>query len=155
MSATQQVLAGGQSARVNLNPHTILGRDLQGPGTGSTGTATYTLNASGVAQATTVGNNSNPAAGTTNYPGEWMNSPPNSAYEARATLFSGPDTPSGTLGTYQALSTSRAWSLTSTVAAGGGTLQKNCVITVDIRDATTLAVLASQKITLQSEANSA
>lgn len=153
MSAPQQLMLGGATDRVKLNPHTIDARDLEGPGSGSTATATFTLNSSGVAQATTVGNASTPPAGTTNYTGEWMITPPNSAYEARATLVSG-TLSSGTTGSWLALSTSRAWSVTISVAAGGGSATKDCTILVEIRDASTLAVLDSDQIALQSEANS-
>lgn len=153
MSAPQQCLFGGGGARVKINPHTISGLDLEGPGTGATATATFTLNSSGVAQATTVGNASNPPAGTTNYTGEWMISPPNSAYEARATLVSG-TLSSGTTGSWLALSTTRSWSVTISVAAGAGSATKDCTILVEIRDASTLVVLDGENIALESEASS-
>lgn len=152
MSGAQALLFGIGGKRVNLNGHTIQGKDVQ-VSAPSTGTATYTLNSSGVAQAVTVGNTSNPPAGTTNYAGEWMVSPPNSTYEARATLVSG-TLSSGTINTYQALSTSRSYSVTISVAGGGGTASKNCTITIDIRDASTLVILDTATIVLQSEANS-
>lgn len=152
MSAPQQMLFGGGMKPVNLDPHTISGADFEALNP-ATGTATFTLNSSGVAQATTVGSFSNPPAGTTNYAGEWMIVEPNSAYEARATLVSG-TLSSGTTGSWLVLSTSRAWSVTSTIGGGGGHAEKNCTILVEIRDATTLLVIDSDNIVLNSEANS-
>jgi hypothetical protein len=152
MSAPQQLLFGGGMKPVNLDPHTISGADFEviNP---STATATFTLNSSGVAQATTVGSGSNPPAGTTNYTDEWMRVGPNSAYEARATLVSG-TLSSGTVGTWQVLSTTRSWTVTSSVGGGGGHAGKDCTILVEIRDASTLVVIDSDNIALSSDANS-
>lgn len=153
MSAPQQLLFGGGGARVDLDPHTITGQDFEGPGTPGNATATFTLNSSGVAQATTVGNASNPPAGTTDYTGEWMISPPNSAYESRATLNSG-SIDSGTLNTWQALSTTRSWSVVVSVAAGAGNANQTASLLIEIRDASTLEVLDSATINLEADANS-
>lgn len=152
MSAPQQLLVGGGMKPVNLDPHTISGADFQAVNP-SSATATFTLNSSGVAQATTSGSGSNPPAGTTNYNDEWMRIGPNSAYEARATLVSG-TLSSGTVGSWLVLSTTRSWSVTCSVGGGGGHVQKDCTILVEIRDATTLVVIDSDNIALQSEANS-
>lgn len=65
-----------------------------------------------------------------------------SGYEVRATLQSG-TTPSGTLGSWLALSSSRAWTLTRT-SQGTNTAE----LLVEIR-ATSGTVLASAVITLQ------
>lgn len=64
-------------------------------------------------------------------------------YECRATVTSGTLT-SGTTGTWLALSTSRSWSRD----AGAATLEE-AVITVEIRDATTLEVKDSASITIR------
>ena len=56
-------------------------------------------------------------------------------YEIRATLNSG-STPTGTLGTWLALTSNRQWSISSTGAAGLVT----CNLTLEIRDASTLVV---------------
>jgi hypothetical protein len=78
--------------------------------------------------------------------GDWV-TPKSSApgtYEARATLVSG-DTPTGTLGTWLALTSNRSWSLTQ---ATTGT--KEAVLTIEIRKGSG-SVLASATVTLYAE----
>lgn len=65
-------------------------------------------------------------------------------YEVRATLSSG-DTPSGTLGTWLALSSNRSWEL---VAGPSETL--TCVLAVDIRIAASGAVCDSAAVAISS-----
>ena len=69
-----------------------------------------------------------------------------SNYEVRATLQSG-TTPSGTLGSWLALSSSREWSLNAVVP--GTTV--DCTLLIEIRNATTLVVVDSASIDLTSE----
>ena len=79
----------------------------------------------------------------------WLGSPgyASSSYEARATLQSGDPLSSGTVGTWQALSSSREWQQQATVP--GTTLTSTLLI--EIRNATTLAVVDSATIILYSE----
>lgn len=153
MSAPQQLLVASASTGANLTNHSILGADSRAGGATSTGTATFTLNTSGAAQYTTVGNNSVPTQGTGSYAGEWMINPPSSQYEARATVTLG-SLSSGTTGTWLALSSSRSWTCTTTIGGGGGDSSQLCTLTVEIRDAATLQVLDSATISLDAEANS-
>jgi hypothetical protein len=67
-------------------------------------------------------------------------------YEVRATLNSG-DTPTGTLGTWLSLSTTRSWVLT---ASPGNLLNAN--LTIEIRDTATSTVRATATVTMQSDA---
>lgn len=152
MSGPQQALIGGGMKPVNISGHTISGQDFEAVNP-STATATYTLNSSGAAQATTVGDASNPPQGTTSYNGEWMLVPPNSAYEARATLTSG-SIDTGTLNTWLALSTTRSWTVTVTAGAGSGNVNQQASLLIEIRDASTLLVLDSDDINLEADANS-
>lgn len=153
MSAPQQLLVGGASPAVNIDPHTLTGQDFQVTNP-SSASAQFQLNSSGAAQAVMTGGSSNPPSGTTSYaPGEWLLWGANSAYESRATLVSG-TLSSGTTGTWQVLSTTRAWNVSASIGAGGGNANKTCTILVEIRDASTLLVLASDNITLTADANS-
>jgi len=76
--------------------------------------------------------------------GEWLLTGSNSDYEARATLVSGSTPSTGTLDSWLGLGTDRTWTLTSTSSA-------QSVLTIEIRDATTLEVLDSATITLETE----
>jgi hypothetical protein len=105
----------------------------------SSATAGYRLDSDGAAYQT-VFSGAYVAIG-----GEWLLSGSAADYEARATKVSG-TTPSGTLGSWLALSSDRTWSLTTT--AGNA----SCVLTIEIRNATTLAVLDTATITLEAEA---
>lgn len=79
----------------------------------------------------------------------WLGSPgySSSSYETRATLQSGDPLSSGTTGMWQALSSSREWQQQATVP--GTTLSSTLLI--EIRNATTLAVVDSATIILTSE----
>ncbi len=76
--------------------------------------------------------------------GNWVTptSAAGSAYEARVTVNSG-TTPNGTVGSWLSLGTSRAWDL-STVSVTTVT----CNLTVEIRNATSLVVVASGTVIL-------
>ena len=77
--------------------------------------------------------------------GEWRLQGVVADYEARATLVSG-SSPTGTLGSWLALSSDRTWSITST--SGYDT----CTLTIEIRSAASQAVLDTATIILQVEA---
>lgn len=139
-------------SRVTLDNHNVTGADFQAANP-SSATATFTLNASGVAQATTAGSNSNPPAGTTGYAPEWMIQGPASDYEARATLNSG-SLSSGTTGSWLGLGTTRSWTCTASIGAGGGHTETNANLTIEIRSAASLTVFVSAVMVLAAEANS-
>ncbi len=67
----------------------------------------------------------------------WLLSGSAADFDVRATLNSG-TSPAGTLGTWLNCGTDRTWSLTDVVADGSELI---CAITIEIRNATTLAVL--------------
>ena len=104
--------------------------------------AGYSLTNGGDIQ-TIVGVTSSPA-------GQWITPASGfSGYDARATVTSGSGgSLSGTTGSWLNLSSSRTWELTSFTSG----LLCDRVLTVEIRDATTLTVLTSATITLQVEA---
>lgn len=104
----------------------------------ATATAGYRLDSDGSAYLTDWSGTYNAIGG------EWKLSGAVADYEARATKVSG-TTPSGTLSTWLALSSDRTWSLSS--AAGWYT----CVLTVEIRRASTSEVLDTATITLEVE----
>lgn len=83
--------------------------------------------------------------------GEWLISGTASDYEVRATqnLTTGvpPGAVSGTFGTWQSLGTDRSWFVEVT-NPGIGTLNAQLFMTIEIRDASTLTVLATAAITL-------
>jgi|JI9StandDraft_1071089.scaffolds.fasta_scaffold41208_4 hypothetical protein len=108
---------------------------------GAATTAGYRLNTSGIAEKLEG------ASYTTLE--TWLGSPgyASSSYEARATLQSGDPLSSGTVGTWQALSSSREWQQQATLP--GTTLTSTLLI--EIRNATTLAVVDTATITLTSE----
>lgn len=99
--------------------------------------ATYTLSNTGAVQASTV-------SGGPQILGAWVIpvSFAGSAYECRATVNSG-SVSSGTTGTWEDLGTSRSW---SRAQASVGSSSVN--LTVEIRNASTLAVLTSATIVL-------
>lgn len=105
----------------------------------ATSTAGYRLNTSGIAEKLEN------AAYTTLE--TWLVMGSSGSYEARATLNSGSLT-SGTTGSWLALSSSREWTVTDSV------FDLNPVeaeILVEIRNATTLAVIDSATVTLSAE----
>lgn len=123
---------GGGGARV-----LVTNQNIQSSGTGNA--AGYRLNSSGAAQKD---------AGVGSYSdisGEWMLSGAAADYESRFTETSG-TVSTGSVGTWQALSSSRTW----TVVTGVGTT-KTCTGTISIRDAATLDVLDTASITLTCE----
>ena len=116
---------------------------LSNVGVSSTGagsqTATYTLESDGdvMSDSTIFGPVDE---------GDWI-TPKASApsdYEARATLDSG-DTPTGTLNSWQALTSNRAWSLTQSTTGS-----KQAILTIEIRKGSGPA-LASATVTLEVE----
>lgn len=75
----------------------------------------------------------------------WLDSGVNTDFQSRATAVSG-DPVTGTLGTWQALSTTRSWSIT---ASAGGVDDFSGTILVEIRlSASPFTVLTSANITL-------
>lgn len=113
--------------RVKISPRT-----LADPATD--GFIAYELLSSGVAQRVSG------TLGTLTYAGEWRVRGASADYEVRATLTSGSlDAGSSATGTWLALSTSRSWFRD---------FDGNAALTIEIRDAATLAVLTSANITL-------
>jgi hypothetical protein len=104
---------------------------------GGTATATYELN-----------NNGNVYNHLGTNLEAWLDSGVNSDFDVRATFVSGDTLASGTLGTWQVLSTTRSWSLT---AVSGET--KSTTLTVEIRNSSTLAVLTTATISLSAESS--
>ena len=103
-------------------------------GTATTG---YRLNSSGIAESKEV---------TTYVTLEtWLTAGTASNYEARATVTSGALS-SGTAGSWLNLGTSREWTVAQATV---GTNQ--AIFTVEIRNATTLAVVDAAQITLEAE----
>lgn len=82
-------------------------------------------------------------------PGEWWSKGSTSglgaSYEVRATETSG-TVSGGTVGTWQSLSSARAWWVTRSTAGS-----KTCTLTIEVRNATTLVVLDSCSVTLTAE----
>lgn len=73
---------------------------------------------------------------------------PVASYEARVTLTAG-DSPSGSaVGSWLALSTTCTWSSVDAVADGSSVY---CTLTVEIRNATSLAVVATATVTIIAE----
>lgn len=94
----------------------------------------YELLASGVAQRVSG------TLGTLTYAGEWRVRGVSADYEVRATLNSGSlDAGSSATGTWLALTSSRSWFRDT---------DGNASLTIEIRDASSLAVLASANVTL-------
>lgn len=102
-------------------------------------TAAYKLDNDGIAYY------KGPPTSYTAISSEWLLSGAVGDYETRATKVSG-TTPTGTLGSWVALSTDREWVLTQSAAGSS-----SCVLTVEIRNATTLEVLDTATITLWAE----
>jgi len=83
--------------------------------------------------------------------GEWLVSGTSSDYEVKATqnLTTGvpPGTVSGTFGSWQSLGTDRSWYVEVT-NGGIGVLNATLFMTIEIRDAVSLSVLATANVTL-------
>jgi hypothetical protein len=105
---------------------------------GVNATAVYRLTSGGVISGT-QGTNTIVSIGT------WLGAGSAADYEVRATLASG-DTPTGTLGSWLALSTTRSWTLVST---GPGVLE--AILTIEIRDVATHTTLTTSTVTMQAE----
>lgn len=85
--------------------------------------------------------------GTYTSPYRWT-ADPVASYEARVTLLAG-DSPSGsTVGAWLALSTIRTWTSVDAVVDGTSVY---CNLTVEIRNATSLAVVATATVTIIAE----
>ena len=125
----------GYSPVVNITDQTVIdAEDSLGP-TGSV--ATYNLNSSG-----TVTDHDGTLLET------WLTSGLNSECEVRATLNSGAVPASGTLNTWEVLSTTRSW--TQTRAAGDlGFTTSN--LTIEIRYVATGVILDSATIVVRAE----
>lgn len=100
-----------------------------------TATAIYRLSSDGSAYSS--------SSGTLDLLEIWLDSGTASGFEVRATVTSG-TLSSGTTGSWQVLSTDRSWTVTRSAVG-----VKSATMTVEIRNATTLAVLDSASITLQ------
>lgn len=105
----------------------------------ATSTAGYRLNTSGIVEKL-----ENAAYATLE---TWLVMGSSSSYEARATLNSG-SLASGTTGSWLALSSSREWTVQDAVFDPSPV---EAVILVEIRNATTLAVIDSATVTLSAE----
>lgn len=112
---------------------TIASRSILG-----TSSAGYELNADGIAYEGVNGSYSAIS-------GEWLLAGSASDFEVRATLNSG-TTPSGTLGSWVALSTTRTWEL----SAPSGQV-RSCELTVEIRRASDSTVVATATITIDAD----
>jgi hypothetical protein len=77
--------------------------------------------------------------------GTWLGAGSASDYDCRATVTSG-TLSSGTAGTWLNLGTSRTWSKNDPAA---GTLALTCVMTLEIRRASDLVVVATSTVTLR------
>lgn len=104
-------------------------------------TASYTLNSAGGAVV-----NSTPVSG------EWLASGAASGYDVRATLASGTSPSGSAVGSWLNLGTTRAWSLTASAGFAGASQVLLCTLTVEIRDASTLAVLDTATISISATA---
>jgi hypothetical protein len=77
---------------------------------------------------------------------QWDNMPATTGnYEVRATLSSG-TAPSGTLGSWTAVSSRQAWTLVTTSG-----FVKTCVLTIEVRDTATSTVKATATVTLTAD----
>jgi hypothetical protein len=127
------VVAGG--VRVELTNQSVIS------GGAGAQTATYTLSNAGQASRATTG------GGTVNIASQWVRptSAAGAVYECRATVTSGALS-TGTAGTWLALNTTRAWTVSIAVIGTAA-----ATITVEIRVAASGLVLASASIDLTAE----
>lgn len=113
--------------RVQISPRTLADPNTDG-------FIAYELLASGVAQRVSG------SLGTLTYAGEWRVRGASADYEVRATLNSGSlDAGSSATGSWLALTSSRSWFRD---------FDGNADLTIEIRDAASLVVLASANVTL-------
>lgn len=127
-------VSGAVPLAITLTPHTVASSSL------STAFAQLTVASDGILKSS-----SSDDLGGTNYANQWMSpagAVPAAGYDCRATVTSG-TLSSGTAGTWLNCSTGRTWRVDR---ASLGT--KACTFTLEIRDATTLAVLATATMTV-------
>lgn len=132
MDLTLMAESGGGGTRV-----LVTNQNIESNGTGNA--AGYRLNSSGAAQ-------KDAGAGSySSISGEWMLTGAAADYECRFHEISG-TVSTGTVDTWQALSSTRTWTVTASIGT-----EKTCTGTVSIRDAVTLDVLDTATITLTCE----
>jgi hypothetical protein len=140
---------------VNIANHTIrsesLTEDNEFPPPAivrSEGRAVYHLKADGTSTGTWYqdagdGVNTNISTAFTN----WLTTGSASAAEVRATVVSGAVSSSDATGVWLNLGTNRSWGANTRVNASGGNSDL-CVLTIEIRNATTLVVLDTATVTI-------
>jgi hypothetical protein len=129
----QQALMGGTYVDViTLTNESVTASQVGSPAVGQ-----YRLNLSGLVEINTGG-------GFTTLETWLLNAANAGLYESRMTETIGTLT-SGTVGVWQVLSTTRTWSLTQAVVGSS-----NCTATIEIRQASTLLVLATATIIFSS-----
>lgn len=143
------VLASGTG--VYLSNHTLNAVDHEFGSPTAAASARFELNTDGKAYAVMTGNLSSPTEGTTAYANEWFPGGLAASYDCFATLNSG-TLSGGTTGSWLNLGTTRSWTCSATKGTTGTSTQ-SANLTVQIRDATSLTVLASATISLYAEAN--
>jgi hypothetical protein len=116
----------------------IIDRSILSSGVSGTRVAGYKLTAAGQVQT----RNGLAAAAYANVGETWLLA--GSGFEVRATLSSGTAPTTGTLNTWQALSSDRFWE-----QSRAGTPNLQCVLLIEIRDAASGTVLDSANITLE------
>lgn len=104
-------------------------------------TASYSIVSSGPS----LGLEQKTQGGSTTTIGNWLRTGSLSDYDVRATLNSGTSPAGSGVGTWLNLGTSRFWSLTDTGPVGPPI---TCNLTIEIRDASTLAVLTSAVVVI-------
>lgn len=103
-----------------------------------TATAAYEVHADGTVY-TTTGTN------TLGLLENWLSFGTASNYEVKATLLGGA-TPTGTLGSWLALSSNRAWTLSQSLVG-----DTTCTLLIEIRNALSLAVVDTATVTIYAE----
>lgn len=125
------------SIRVVINDRTVTRNSTS---SSSHPTAYWTINSDGTVHYPSSVNGTDTVGET------WLQSGVNSDYQVRATVTAGAVN-SGTTGSWLALSTTRTWSVTPSSYGGA---DATATLTIEIRDAVTLAVLETATITLSS-----
>lgn len=129
---------------VNLTNHTVSGTPISNdvpppPWIG----AFSRINFLSTGDLTGEGSNMDGTIALTNYSGEWLTAGDNTDVEIRVTATGSGGTLTGTTGSWLSMSSDRVWSLDTTDANLGSR-----TLTVQLRNATTLAVLDTATITL-------
>jgi hypothetical protein len=119
---------------VNITDQTVTAYSIAG-----VATAGYRLNSNGKVQTEPYDPNWTDVE-------TWLLTGTNSSFEGRATLVSGDTPTTGTLATWQVLSSTRSWTLQQ---IGGGTL--SCHLTIEIRNAGGPGVLDSAEVYLTAD----